>query len=94
MLENEIDDDGAKAIAKALESNTTLTTIDLGSKWFECRVYIYHWLMHVSSESFDQFHWRQSDWSGIAAQHNVDIDRSCEYVLASVCLGCINVWSY
>jgi Pyruvate/2-oxoacid:ferredoxin oxidoreductase delta subunit len=67
MLGNNIDDDGAKAIAKALEKNTTLTSIDLSCKCFECHVCVYYCLMHVSSESLDQFHWWQSDRCGIAA---------------------------
>jgi hypothetical protein len=81
MLANNIDDDGAEAIANALESNTTLTTIDLSSMCFECRVCVYHWLMHVNRESRDWFRWWQSDRNGIATQHNVDIGRSCAYVL-------------
>jgi hypothetical protein len=89
MLGNSIDDDGANSIATALKSNTTLTSINLGCKSFKCRIAVYHWLMHASSESLDWYHWWQSDWSGIAAQHNVDIDQSCVYVFASVLL-----WMY
>jgi hypothetical protein len=83
-LGTSVGDDGAKAIADALESNTTLTSIHLGSKCFECRICAHRWLMHVSRESLDRFRWWQSDWNGIAAQHNVDIDRASLYVFVSV----------
>jgi hypothetical protein len=88
-LGTKIGDDGTKEIANALESNTTLKSINLRCKCFECHVGVYHWLMHVSRQSLDRFRWWQSDWSGIATQHNVDIDRSSVYVFASVLL-----WKY
>ena len=43
ILGNEIGDDGAKAIAKALETNKTLISLDIGGTLFIIYFREWHW---------------------------------------------------
>jgi hypothetical protein len=45
LVENELGVEGAKVIAKGLESNHTLTTLDLG-----CMDSVIHWQRHQRTE--------------------------------------------